>query len=126
MNKVSFRFESLEIWHLALDFASIVCDDIEDFPKEEIFGLVQQIRKAAFSVSLNIAEGSGRKSKKDFSHFLDIAKGSIFEVVTGFFIALKRNYVSEEVHRSVYDSSMVLAKKISAFQMTLRETPNNK
>jgi len=117
---MSFRFEGLEIWHLSLDLASQVCDCLKNFPKEETFGLSQQIRKAAFSINLNIAEGSGRRTKKEFCHFLDIAKGSIFELVAGFYIALNRGYASEQQQKLVYNSSVVLAKKMSAFQTSLK------
>lgn len=115
-----FRFENLEIWHFSVDFADLICKHLKGFPKEEIYSLNQQMRRAAYSVSLNIAEGSARKSKKDFSRFLDISKGSLFEIVAGFSIALKSDYITQEVHDHVYKLAQTLAKKISAFQSTLQ------
>src|SRR5262249_12817133 len=85
--KMAFRFESLETFHLALDFAAAAYEKTKKFPTQEKFDLTSQTRRAANSVALNIAEGSGRGTARDFAHFLDIAIGSTFEVVTCFFLA---------------------------------------
>jgi four helix bundle protein len=77
--KMAFRFEGLEIFHAAIDFSATVHETVKTFPSEERFDLTSQARRAANSIVLNIAEGSGRGTKKDFSHFLDMALGSIFE-----------------------------------------------
>jgi four helix bundle protein len=71
---------------------------------------------------LNIGEGAGRGSKRDFSRFLDIAMGSIYEVVTGMAIALKRRYVTPEQYRSIYEEAEILAKKLTRFQDALLPT----
>jgi len=116
---VAFRFESLEIWRLAIKYTSKVYNITDSFPQKENFGLTQQIRRAAVSVSLNIAEGSGRDSDKDFKRFLGIANSSVFEVVSGFAIALDRGYVTESSNRGIYNNSEVLAKKINSFKSAL-------
>jgi four helix bundle protein len=64
-----FRFENFEVFHLALEFAARTDEHLKRFPVEERFDLVSQTRRAANSITLNIAEGSGRGTKKDFSHF---------------------------------------------------------
>src|SRR5207247_2097546 len=87
--KMAFRFEGLEIFHLAIDFAAKAYQKARKFPSEERFDLIAQTRRAANSIVLNIAEGSGRGTKRDFSHFLDVALGSTFETVTCFFLAKK-------------------------------------
>jgi four helix bundle protein len=92
---MAFRFEELEIFQLALDFAARVYERTKRFPSDERFDLTSQTRRAANSIALNIAEGSGRGTQKDFSHFLDIAVGSTFEVVTCFFLAKKHGYIFE-------------------------------
>ncbi len=116
---MAFRFESLEIWRLAVKYASKVYDVTDSFPQKEVFGLTQQIKRAAVSVSLNIAEGSGRDSNKDFKRFLGMAVSSIFEVVSGFAIALDREYVTKRNDQEIYNDSEVLAKKINSFRSTL-------
>ncbi|MDI6891793.1 MAG: four helix bundle protein [Actinomycetota bacterium] len=107
------------MWHLAIKYAGKVYEITELFPQTEIFGLTQQIRRAAVSVSLNIAEGAGRDSDKDFKRFLGIANSSIFEVVSGFAVALDRGYVTESSNQEIYSASEVLAKKINSFKSTL-------
>jgi four helix bundle protein len=116
---MAFRFEQLQIWELAIEFASHVYEVTEGFPKSEIFGLRSDIRRAGNSVPMNIGEGAGRGSKRDFSRFLDIAMGSVYEVVTGMAIALKRHYITAEAYRGIYDEAEILAKKLTRFQDTL-------
>src|SRR5688500_15245476 len=75
---MAFRFEGLDIFHLAVEFSVRVHDLVKKFPAEERFDLTSQASRATNSIVLNIAEGSGRGTKKDFSHFLDMALGSTF------------------------------------------------
>ncbi len=75
-----FKFEELRVYQESLNFVDDVYQLTEKFPKEEIFSLISQLKRAAISISLNIAEGTSR-TKKDFRHFLDIARGSCFECV---------------------------------------------
>ena len=80
------------------------------FPKEELYGLTSQIRRAVTSISLNIAEGSGSNSEKEFSRFLEIALRSDYEVMTCLEIALRLNYCE----RKDYDGLMIEADEIAA------------
>jgi four helix bundle protein len=77
-----FRFEKLEVWQNAIEFAGRVYDFTRPFPADERFGLTSQMRRAAVSISSNIAEGSSRNSDVDFRRFLEIAYGSLMEVVS--------------------------------------------
>src|SRR4030095_11448801 len=70
---MAFRFEGLEIFHAAIDFSARMYETVKKFPSAERFDLTSQARRAANSIVLNIAEGSGRGTKKDFCHFLDMA-----------------------------------------------------
>ena len=117
---MAFRFESLEIFHAALDFAARVYEKTKKFPSEERFDLTSQTRRAVNSIALNIAEGSGRGTKRDFAHFLDIAVGSTFEVVTCFFLAKKHGYISEQDLEDIKREGEALSKKIHSFKNTLR------
>jgi len=83
---MAFRFESLDIFHEAIDFSACVYSMTKKFPAEERFDLTSQARRATNSAVLNIAEGSGRGTKRDFSRFLDMVLGSTFETVACFLL----------------------------------------
>ena len=117
---MAFRFEGLEIFHAAVDFSVRVHDLVNKFPAEERFDLTSQARRAANSIVLNIAEGSGRGTKKDFSHFLDMALGSTFETVACFFIAEKQSYISKQDLEAIKNCGESVGKRINAFKRTLR------
>jgi len=74
------NFRELHVWKKAMNLVKEIYKSTKHFPKEEQFGLTNQIRRCAVSIPSNIAEGAGRGTKKDFSHFLDIAKGSSYEL----------------------------------------------
>jgi four helix bundle protein len=120
---MSFRFEGLKIWHQARDFSNRVYRIVSGFPNHERFGLASQMTRAANSVSLNIAEGSGRDTDVDFSRFLGIAIGSVFEVVSASFLALDRGYIGDETHRRLYSQAEQLGKNINSFRRTLHRKP---
>src|SRR5438132_11593017 len=109
---MAFRFEGLEIFHVAVDCSVKVYELVKKFPWEERFDLTSQARRAANSIVLNIAEGSGRGTKKDFSHFLDMALGSTFETVACFFVARRQSYVSEHDLDEMKRNGESLSKRI--------------
>jgi four helix bundle protein len=77
-----FNFEKLDVWQKAIEFADLIYADTRSFTTGERFGLTTQLRRSAVSISSNIAEGSSRSSKVDFARFVEIAGGSVFEVVS--------------------------------------------
>src|SRR5215207_3430172 len=81
-NNRQFRFEKLTVWQSSRRLAGEIYSVTKAFPKDELFGLTSQIRRAAVSVTANIAEGSGRNSDVDFAHFLELAYGSAMEVAS--------------------------------------------
>lgn len=81
------RFKDLKIWQAAVELSVEVYRLTQSFPREETYGLTQQIRRCAVSIASNIAEGSGRNGDKEFLHFLAIASGSATELETQFIIA---------------------------------------
>jgi four helix bundle protein len=88
-----FNFEKLDAWHHAIDLADSVYSLTRSLPSEERFGLSNQMRRAAASVSSNIAEGNSRSSRTDFARFVEIGAGSLFEVVSQGFIAQRQKFV---------------------------------
>lgn len=88
--------EKLDVWQRAIEFVVSVYKMTDSFPRDERFGLISQIRRAAVSVPANIAEGAARHSAKEFRYFLSNAQGSVSELATELLIARKLGYVSKE------------------------------
>jgi four helix bundle protein len=88
-------FEDLMVWQRSIDLSVVVYRLTANFPKEEIFGLTSQIRRASNSVSLNISEGSVRTTKSFINHLV-IANGSASEVLSGFILSVKLGFVAEK------------------------------
>ena len=96
-------YTKIEAWKLADYLTVAVYEQTRTFPREEIYGLTSQLRRASYSVPANIVEGSSRESKKDYLHFLYIARGSLSE--THYFIHLARRlgYLNEEIAAALFD-----------------------
>ncbi|WP_421752597.1 four helix bundle protein [Croceimicrobium sp.] len=90
------RFKNLKVWQKAMELAERVFVLTRDFPEEEKFGLIAQIRRSAVSVPSNIAEGAGRNSNQDFARFLNIANGSINELETQLLLAERLGFVEKD------------------------------
>jgi four helix bundle protein len=110
---MAFRFEDLKVWHKAVDLSNEIDLLSRKFPKTELFSLCSQIKRAADSVVLNIAEGSTGQSIPEFKRFLDIALRSAVEVVACLFLARKRNYMDETKFKKFYDEYELLCKMIT-------------
>ena len=94
MEKVKSH-KDLKVWQEAVNLVVVIYEISENFPSKEIYGLTSQIRRASVSVPSNIAEGAGRKGKKEFARFLYIALGSLSEVETQLEIAYRLKYLNE-------------------------------
>ena len=115
-----FPFEKLEVWHKALEFADSIYRLTKSFPDDERFGLSSQMRRAAVSVAYNIAEGSARYSRNDFAHFIEIATGSLFEVVTQTAIGRRDKDISSEAQYSeLYAFAEEHGKMLSGLRRSL-------
>src|SRR5687767_14860127 len=104
-----------------MELVNIVYDLTDSFPKDEKFGLTQQIRRAAVSVPSNIAEGQGRNSTKEFLHHLSIAYGSLMETETQIFIAEMRNYVSAEELNTALNKSAEVGRLVNGLANSLKK-----
>lgn len=91
-----FGFEKLEIWQKSIAFADSVYAITRHFPSDERFGLTNQMRRAAVSISSNVAEGSSRISHKDFARFIEIASGSLYEVVSQSYVGKNQGFLTDE------------------------------
>jgi four helix bundle protein len=120
-----FNFEKLEVWQKAIDFADLIYNETRRFPAEERFGLTNQLRRAAVSISSNIAEGSSRSSKTDFARFTEIAAGSVFEAVSQAFIARRQSFLNEQQFRGIYGNAEELSRMLSGLRKSLLSTLNS-
>ena len=115
---MSFKFEELAVYQKAVDFVGKIHMLTKRYPSNETFNLSSQLRRAATSIALNIAEGTSR-SKKDFGRFIDMARGSIFECVTILKISLKQNYISQTEFNNLENDLVEMSKMLSGLKRKL-------
>ena len=114
------NFKDLRIWQLSRCFVKEVYLLSKKFPADERFGLSQQIRRAVVSIPSNIAEGAGRHTNKEFSHFLDIANGSAFEVETQLILSFDLEYISQTEFDYINEKLQMIEKMICNFNKSLQ------
>lgn len=108
-------YQQLEIWQRSHKLTLRVYSLTQTFPKEEIYGLVSQMRRSASSVPTNIAEGCGRNSSKELNKFLVIAAGSSSELQYQFFLSKDLKYISESVFKELFDEIIQIKKMIYSY-----------
>lgn len=113
-------FSKLFIWQKSHRLVLSIYDITKKFPKSEMFGLTSQIRKATTSIPINISEGCGRDTKKDFARFLQIAIGSACEVEYELFLAKELNYIEEQEYQTLSDEVVSIRKMIIKYQSELK------
>lgn len=114
-----FNFEKLDVWHKSLDLADAIYTVTRTFPSEERFGLTNQLRRAAVSISSNIAEGSSRRSKVDFARFIEISTGSAFELTSQAFVAKRQGFLSEKNFQKIYADAQEIGRMLSGLRNSL-------
>lgn len=119
MKSVKFAFEDLKVYEKALDLVDLAYDTSVNFPKHELYGLISQLNRAAVSIALNIAEGSG-DTDSQFNRFLQIAINSVKECVVCSTIARRRNYISDMEDNEIRIKLEELSKMISGLQKYLK------
>ena len=113
------HYKDLIVWQKAMDLVCLIYEATKAFPKEEIYGLTSQIRRAVLSVPSNIAEGQARKSTAEFRNFLSIARGSMAELETQLIIASRLNYLEESHLRDIMAVHEEVSKMISGIMSKL-------
>jgi four helix bundle protein len=117
---MAFKFEELRVWHMALDMSVAIHRLTEQFPKDELYILTSQIKRAADSIALNIAEGSQGQSDAEQNKFLGYALRSAIEVVCALHLALRRELIDQEKFNSTYEQLTALIKSIQAFRNAIK------
>lgn len=112
------RYRNLKIWQLGIEIADDVYHLLEKFPTEERFDLVSQISRSSVSIPSNIAEGSAM-TDQSFNHYINIALGSSFELITQLIIAEKRNYINEQKLNKIEEKIQEFQKMAIGFKKTL-------
>lgn len=115
-------FKNLLIWQKAITLVTETYAYTNSFPKQEIFGLTSQPRRAAISIPSNISEGYGRSSNRDFFRFVAIARGSLFEFQTQIEIAKQLHYLDEQQFYSLNKKTQELEAMLNAFGKKLKES----
>lgn len=110
-----FKFEQLRVWQASLQFGEDINKLADGFPKKEVFNLSTQIRRAADSIGLNIAEGSTGQTDAEQKRFLIFANRSALEVVACLIKARMRNYIDEVLFKKLYADSETLVKMLQSF-----------
>ena len=116
-----FNFEKLDVWHKAIEFADTVYSVTNAFPSDERFGLTNQMRRAAVSISSNIAEGTSRSSRSDYARFVELATGSLFEVVSQSVISKRQGFLSEADYVRLCAAAEEQSRMLSGLRRSLLE-----
>ncbi|MBY8963847.1 four helix bundle protein [Flavobacterium sp. D11R37] len=112
-------YKDLLVWQKGIQLVKLVYTVLQDFPKDEVFGLQSQMKRAAVSIPSNIAEGWGRSSKPNYIQFLRIARGSLFELETQLIIAKELGFVGELKFNELISLITEESKMLNAFIRTL-------
>lgn len=114
-----FRFENMEIWQEAISISVTLFDYANLADEKRFYKFAEQLRAAGMSISNNIAEGSGSFSDRDFAHFLNISRRSLFECANILFIFQRRDIISEQQRYEANQKLIQLSKKITNFRKSL-------
>lgn len=117
---MSGTYADLEVWKAAMDLAERIYRLTNDYPREEIYGLTSQTRRAAVSVVSNIAEGKGRSSDRELVQFLCHSRGSLFEIETQVALAERLGYGRKEEYAAVHREAAKIGRMINGLIRSVR------
>ena len=115
------NIKKLKIWSDSIDLCVDVYQALANMPNDERYGLSSQIKRSAVSIPSNIAEGAGRDTNPQFSHFLNIAYGSSYELQTQLIISERLNYISSEVNESLLQKLNEVQKMVYVFKENINK-----
>ncbi|SMO49591.1 four helix bundle protein [Chryseobacterium rhizoplanae] len=115
------NFKKLLVWQKSIDFVTEIYKTTEAFPRDEIYGLISQIRRAAISIPSNIAEENSRRSKPDYLQFLKISRGSCAEVETQLIISKNLNFLSEDEYLKLNQGIIEISKMLNGLINSLQQ-----
>ena len=122
IDDILFGYEKLLVWQRAIEWTDRILSIAENIETEKKhFRLIEQVESSCTSVPMNIAEGKGRFSKKEFVHFLYIARGSLYETMTLLEIFLKRQWISQEEFIAVKNETREIAKMLNGFINSIKK-----
>jgi four helix bundle protein len=110
---MAFKFERLDVWQRAIDFANVMFDIADALPQPYQFSLGEQLRRAALSIPTNIAEGTGRDRPKESGYFYRISKGSVYECVSLLVMIGKRGHLERELYEGFRSDADELAAMLT-------------
>jgi four helix bundle protein len=113
--------KDLEVWKKSVEFVTRIYKVSGEFPKEEIYGITSQIRRASVSITCNIAEGAGRGTPREFAHFLSIVLGSVAETETLLLIAKNLNLISENSYNELNNTLTEIRRMSIGLKNSLNE-----
>ena len=120
---IVYSYEDLSVWKRSMNLAVKIYELTKHMPKEELYGLTAQMRRAAVSIPSNIAEGQQRTSTREFLRFLSIARGSNAELQTQLVLACKLGYFQSEQIRETMNLTREISKMINALMISLNNRP---
>ena len=123
MEIVVKTFKDLTVWQEAMTLVEMVYSETKNYPKEEIFGLTNQTRRAAVSIPANIAEGNGRKSRAEYLNYLAIANGSLAELETHLLIAVRITYLNKQKMDILQNQLHSVGRLLTALRKSLAPPP---
>jgi four helix bundle protein len=116
-----FAFEDLDVWNKSVDFAVDVIDTVDDISTgRKHYRLLEQIEASASSIPMNIAEGKGRYSKKEFAHYLYIARGSLYETITLLIIFRRKKWITKDRYIALENSGKEIASMLMGLIKSLK------
>lgn len=113
------NFRNLKVWQKAIELSTKIYSLTKNFPAEEKFGIISQIRRAAVAIASNIAESAGRNSEKEFCYFLQVSLGSSYEMETQIVIAGNLNFLNDEAFNDTIISITEIKRMISGLQKSM-------
>lgn len=121
-----FGFERLEVWQNSLNFVKEIYEATRNFPNQELYCLISQIRRAVISIPSNIAEGSTKNSLKDQARYTEIAFGSLIEVLNQLIIAKELDYINDKQLNYFRNNIGIISRQLNALTTSQRERYSEK